>query len=235
MHRRRFLALCGPALSVALSRAFAKGEFWNEKPPAEWSEAEIERLTTKSPWAKEVTASFDIAGMQDRRPAGGGGGGKMGGKGGGGGMRGGGGMGPGGGGGGGGKGGMREIKTVVRWESAGPMREALKKKAADDKHYVISVAGLRMPGQQGGDAAERRQAMAARLRESTTLAVKGKEPCAPESVEAAGQKILLRFSRESLPIQASDKEAVFTVRMGPIEVKAKFALKEMTWKGQLAL
>ena len=50
-----------------------------------------------------------------------------------------------------------------------------------------------------------------------------------------GQVLVLKFSKESLPIQANDKEILFTTRMGPLEVKAKFSPKEMTCKGKLEL
>ncbi|MEO8594603.1 MAG: hypothetical protein ABI759_14900 [Candidatus Solibacter sp.] len=34
------------------------GEFWNKKVPADWSHDEIDRLITKSPWAKPVKAQY---------------------------------------------------------------------------------------------------------------------------------------------------------------------------------
>jgi hypothetical protein len=140
---------------------------------------------------------------------------------------------------------MPQIKAVVRWESAGPMRAALKKSEAAPAYYVLTVAGLPMGGRRPAEGApdpaqveQRRKAAIARLRESSTLSVKGKEPLAPETAEAAGpggQLVALSFSRESLPIQASDKEVTFAAKMGPLEVKTKFVLKEMTWKGKLEL
>src|SRR5436305_11971669 len=33
-------------------------EFWNEKKPADWTEAEIQQLLTKSPWAKDASVSY---------------------------------------------------------------------------------------------------------------------------------------------------------------------------------
>src|SRR5688572_31845543 len=56
--RRAILACLGMPASSAGFRIWAvsPGEFWNEKNSAEWSEDEIQRLLTKSPWAKEVRA-----------------------------------------------------------------------------------------------------------------------------------------------------------------------------------
>ena len=33
-------------------------EFWDKKDPSEWTSDEIDRLTTKSPWAKEAAAQL---------------------------------------------------------------------------------------------------------------------------------------------------------------------------------
>jgi len=137
-------------------RLYASGsDFWNKKEPAEWSSEEIDKLATKSPWARQVTASSPAlsrqysggrgggGGMGDPGVGGGGypgGGYPGGGNPGGGGYPGGGGMGyPGGMGGGGGRGmggGRRgagsegpmplSYTATVRWESAKPVQEALK-------------------------------------------------------------------------------------------------------------
>jgi len=99
MITRRDAFTFGLTAPAALSglRAWASGDFWNEKEPADWSQEEIKRLLTKSPWARQGNVSFGGA-------AGGPGGGGRG-RGGGGGGYGGGGMGGGGGYGGGGMGG----------------------------------------------------------------------------------------------------------------------------------
>lgn len=56
--RRRAVLACLGMGSFAGIRTWAASprEFWNDKDPAEWSEDEIHRLLTKSPWAKEVRA-----------------------------------------------------------------------------------------------------------------------------------------------------------------------------------
>lgn len=125
------------------------GDFWQDKPASEWSNKDVKRLVTKSPWAKENIASFERGAMRTGMPEGSGrrgtyggsegtGGPGMGGPGGGiggpgGGIGGGGMRGPGMGGpgmgepGGGGGPGMEAPKLNVHWESAGPMREAAAK------------------------------------------------------------------------------------------------------------
>jgi hypothetical protein len=49
------------------------------------------------------------------------------------------------------------------------------------------------------------------------------------------RELFLFFPHGNSPIQLADKEVTFTTRIGPMELKAKFALKEMLYHGQLAL
>src|SRR6266446_2420879 len=54
------VALGIPAGLNAISAwAFAAKEFWETKPSSEWSSEEVDRLLTKSPWAKEAVVSFN--------------------------------------------------------------------------------------------------------------------------------------------------------------------------------
>src|ERR1039457_6236803 len=59
MSRRTMLALAGAALAPwELLEASTYGDFCNKKDPAKWSQDEIDRLTTKSPWAREVMEQY---------------------------------------------------------------------------------------------------------------------------------------------------------------------------------
>jgi hypothetical protein len=49
------LTLAGACLVIGGQSLYA-GEFWDKKDPSQWTGEEIDRLTTKSPWAKSVTA-----------------------------------------------------------------------------------------------------------------------------------------------------------------------------------
>lgn len=235
-------ALCAGALWAA--------EFWDEKDPAQWSEKEVERILTKSPWAKQVTGAMDFSRMGGGPPGGGMGGPGMGGPpgGGGGGMPpGGGGPGmgggpPGGGGpgiGGGPPGGMPEMKATIRWESAEPVRLALRKSASEEEPgmYIISVSGMPMMGRGGNEQmAARRKQMLEQLKETTTLTGKGKSEIHASRVhldEPTGT-IYYFFAKED-PISAEAKDLTFTSKMGPMEFKAKFATKEMRFKGKVVM
>ena len=82
--------------------------------------------------------------------------------------------------------------------------------------------------------------MQERLKDSTRLERKGKDPIAPDAVEmgqaANGSSIMIfLFPKGSQPIEVGDKEVTFVTQAGPMGVKAKFALKDMMVKGKLEL
>jgi hypothetical protein len=220
--------LCGGALMAA--------EFWNEKEPSSWSEKEVERLMTKSPWAKQVVGAFDMSKMSGGGPRGGGmpGGGPPGGGMGGppGGMPGG---GPPGGMGGGMPGGMPEMKATIRWESAQPIKDARKTPAPAEVRdsHIVSMGGMTMPRGRAGD---RNPEMVESLKAATKLSVKGSPDLHPFRVQANEEGTLFfYFAKESGEISADTKDVSFTSQMGPFEFKAKFSTKDMTYKGKPAI
>jgi hypothetical protein len=270
--RRGLLMLAGGAGVQSRLRLYAaSSEFWNKKEPAEWSAEEIDKLVTKSPWAKQVNASSPAmsrgygnsggssgGGMGDPGVGGGGGGYPGGGggyPGGGGGYPGGGMGGRGGGGGRRGGGGPMPISytATVRWESAKPVQEALKTPLPEGLAgaYVISVSGVPIvqPGRQHSDDGDSdstvSKGMSAdvldRIKDLTYLEPKGKSPAQPSVVQkgAIGSSgmptLLFGFPRDVVPLTADDKEVTFTTKMGAIEVKTKFNLKDMLYRKELAL
>jgi hypothetical protein len=235
--------------------AFTSKEFWNEKPPADWTSAEVQELLNKSPWAKEAAVSYDggPGGAGGARPGriGGGGiggiGGGIPGLGGGiGGRRGGTGGGyPGGGPAGDPRGGGRPFAAVVRWDSALPIRDAMHVKPSDDtlKYYIVAVIGDmpsmgRRRGSDDDDQAqdERRLEM---LKQYTKLERKGNpiflsRTEATSTDYASGAGTLFYFERGD-SIFPDDKQVTFVTKMGPYEVRAKFTLKDMLYHGKLEL
>jgi hypothetical protein len=265
--RRGVLLLAAGASLTAWRRLRAAGsDFWNAKQPSEWTPEQIQQLATRSPWSKEVTASFSSS---ERGRSGGGlggprigggvpgigigmGGPRIGGRGGGPGM-GGPGMGDpgiGGGRGGGGRaGGPSQFKGTVRWESAQPILEALKKPLPEafGNHYVISVIGLPMMSGRGrrdqregsGEPAELSERRLEDLKTLTYLQPKDRAGAQPGVVQQRettdGASILFGFSKDLLALDPRDKEVTFSTQLGPLAVKAKFHLKEMTYRGALAV
>jgi hypothetical protein len=244
---------------------------WRTKKPADWTDKEAQRILSDSPWAKKAVAEMSFGGMGDPGGGMGGPGGGMGGRGGGmggpgggamggpgGGMGGpGGGMGAPGGGMGGPGGGMEPPKIIVRWESAEPVREALKRVESPaagqlaewaKDHYVISTSGMSMmrpagPGPGGPDGrpqpdAGRMEQMQQRMREATSLKVKGKDPIAPvriETIETGGGMLTVFLFPRGAAITPADKEVTFETALGPMAIKSKFNLKDMQYQGRPAL
>lgn len=260
--RRSVLTLAGACL-VPWDCLYAK-EFWDKKDPSQWSGEEIDQLTTKSPWAKQVTAQY-APGEYGRRQDGQGGGYPGGGGGGyprsgptigiggiGIGMPRGRGMGGGGRGGRGGTGGggASNYKGTVRWESAQPILDALKNPLPEAfaKHYVIGIRDFpvldeRRQSTDDSDSDSSANSQSSKdliehLKQSTTLQPKGKDLAQPGVVQQmtpGGTYFLFGFAKEFFDFGKNDHEVDFTTRLGRLIVKAKFDLSEMKYHGKLAV
>jgi hypothetical protein len=271
--RRGVLTLVASAGVAGWSRLdAANSEFWNKKDPADWSRDEIEQLTSKSPWAKEVSVEVPQSrgdygdqggqnGGQGGGPMGSGGspggvwGGapRMGGIGGMGGPMGGGMGGPGMGGGGMGRRGgqpLQNYRGTVRWESAKPVLAAVKTQLPDAfaGRYVISVSGIPLnPGSRRGyqddddndSNSQSTRDMLDRLKSVTSLEPKGKAEVQPGVIQqqstAGLGSILFGFSKDVASLKPEDKEVTFSTQFGRVVVRAKFILKDMMYRGELAL
>ncbi len=207
--------------------AFSPKDFWNERKPEDWSSSEVKELLTKSPWAKDasITDNGQIGGMGVPRAAAT--------------RR-------------GGRGGTGQAsgtdnpsakikwKAMVRWESALPVREALKKGAPQDvkDFYVLNVIG-NLPGAVSRSDEQPDSASSQNLKEVTRLEHKGDqvhlsrvELAAENDLSPAGT--LFYFSR-MLALMPEDKEATFSTKIGPLDVKCTFTLKDMLYRGALEL
>jgi hypothetical protein len=227
--RRGILTL---AAGAGATRLFAYGsDPWEKKDPSDWTHEDVEKLTSKSPWAKEVSASTPSTGGM-----GGMGGGGMGG-----------GMGRRGGMGRPGAGGQ-SYKGIVLWESAKPIVLAKKTEIPKEfaNHYVISVSGIPLNGgrsrqyqTQGEDSSQSSQDTLDRLKQVTFLEPKGRRDAQPgvvqQPVTGAYGSVWFGFDRDFLNLKAEDKEASFTTQFGQMTIKAKFNLKDMMFKGELAV
>lgn len=232
--RRNWILLAGAGVaSWSGVYGFGGKQFWETKEPAEWTADEIAKLLMKSPWAKAVSAERSktrknsmpsepmpqttIPGSRSRNTIG---------------------MGnsrtrmP-------GSGTPKSTRTVttykgtVVWESAAPVRAALKTKLPDEfeGQYVLGVSGVPLAKSESKGAIDR-------LRQITTLATKNRQP-----LEAAGAQVqrengtvyLFGFAREGLSISRDEKEVVFTTHMGNLAFTAKFNPKDMLYHGELSV
>jgi len=225
--RRNAILLAGAGFAI-WNRAYAFGgkEFWDAKDPDSWTSDEIQKLLTKSPWAKAVSAerikteknTMPSSSIPNTMPRGSRNPNRM-------------------------PGGtthkepstktVTEYKGTVVWESAAPVRAALKTKLPDgfEGQYVIGMTGVPLSKSESKNALDR-------VRQVTSLAAKGKPPLEPGTVQedtSNGAVYLFGFSREALTIAKDDKDVVFTTHLGKLAFTAKFNPKDMLYHGELAV
>jgi hypothetical protein len=212
--RRNWIALAGAGI-VSWSPVYGlpAKEFWETKEPAEWNADEIAKLLTKSPWAKVTSGerprarrgTAGMGGPRTRIP-------------------------------GTGRPPARTVTTyqaTVVWESAAPVRAALKTKLPDgfEGQYVLGVSGVPLAKADSKGALDR-------LRQLTTLQIKNRQPQEAAGVQVQrenGTVYLFRFAKEGLSISRDEKEVVFTTHMGNTLFTAKFNPKDMVYHGELSV
>lgn len=243
---KRELLLSAAALLIA-GAALAE-DFWTTKQYLQWTDDEVRRLMTNSPWAKDVTVSAPVSALGVRGERAGGstaptdveqtGGG-------------------------GGRGGRRRgsaadgfsdagapqaaLTLNISWRSALPLRQALVRSRVgagarvipseaeeligkDQTDYVIVVTGV-----PAGLARTLEAPDAAR---QVTLRAGKKDAVPAANIEIQRRTrsvdLVLAFPKTEA-IAAEDKEVEIVVRLGQIQAKKKFNLKEMLYNGKLEL
>jgi hypothetical protein len=245
MSRRVLLAMAAGAAAQRLQAR--NSEFWQTKDRSRWSEREIDRLLTKSPWAKEITADVPVT-SRAQPQAGGATAWQS----------------PGGGipGLGGGIGGIRlpgagipglggergrtsggraasKMTCIVRWESAAPILDALATElpGAFADHYAIGVSGLPSNSADLEDSAF--DQLIAKLKESTSLRVSGRPRVRPDLVQlvpgVTSRGFLFGFLKEDLPLAIADKSVEFRTGVDGVRLTATYELAAMIYRGQLAV
>jgi hypothetical protein len=211
-HTRRALLL---AAAAACAFGAKPSDFWNKEDPAHWTSAEIQRLLTDSPWAKGIDVHLpgEGPGADPERSSGRRGRGSSGSV-------------P-----------NPELKPkfpgTVRWASAKPILMALKMELPHELagHYVISVSGVPViSGTSADDSFED-------LKQVTSLQIKGKEAIQPGIIQANPEDtstVLFGFLPSMVEV-SGEKAASFSTKLGPLDVRAKFNLKEMHYRGELSL
>jgi len=203
--RRQFLLLAGSAVHLRASR----DDFWNTKPPSEWDAGEIYKLMNRSPWAHLVQAfvpSEDLDLINDFP-------------------------------------GNHDAprhrvppelgsKGVVTWESAQPIREAMKSATSPglDNYYVVGVYGIPTEGLSLLD-----------LQFYAVLSSTGKPRW---TVRAADARELIRttgavyefdFPKFDAPIGPNSRDITFEALFGKWTIRTTFKPRSMRYQGRPAL
>lgn len=225
--------LCLPVCAAALLAAATA--FWDAKPFASWSNAEVKQMMSNSPWAHEVPIPDPSQGWQSGATIGGGKGGRgavsipAGGV------------------------GSSKLKVTVFWESALPGRQALVRfkfgadgvdsrearsyLEADEGNYIIVVTGLPavlIKQDKVRDLDRLRDGLAAK----TSLTVKGHPAERPTKADMVqdGKALGMYFEfPRTMGIAATDKEVEFSTKVDDVEIKTSFHPAEMVFGGKLEL
>jgi len=219
------------ALWMLVCAALVAADFWEEKPFLTWSDKEVDKVITDSPWAQRLTVVNQ--GSPTPSIAGGvGGGGDDGGGRGGRGSR------------GGGGGGDVTLRLTITWRSALPIKEAVVRGGVglggvvstptqavlDQKEafYVVTIAGV--PARFSRETDNHKDVNVLR---------RGKKPDIATNdvrVEQDQSNLLVCFFFPSTDaITLDDKEVELFTKLGEIEIKKKFKPKEMVFHGQLEM
>jgi hypothetical protein len=150
---------------------------------------------------------------------------------------------------------LPSLPVVVRWDSALPVREALRHSPAtldpesSSADYVITVTGLIPAGRyrsagrtegssrsDGSSDARNPEEILEAFMSFSRLLPRGAAAIVPRNVrlDSATGAIHIFFAR-TRPIEADTKEVLFLTRFGGFTVRAKFRVKDMRYQGKLAL
>jgi hypothetical protein len=117
------------------------------------------------------------------------------------------------------------------------VRETLKTRLPADweDNYVVALIGsipsVGIPSDED-DPSERKQKLLT-LQDSTRLERRD-EPLALVRAASGSTGTYFLFSRV-FAIKPEDKQVTFVTKMGPLEIKCKFSLREMMYRGNLEL
>jgi hypothetical protein len=249
--RRRLLQAATVWPAFRALRA-ARAEFWESKNPADWSSEEKQILLAQSPWAREGIVRFEVEKKRPEatrpyegvaRPGGdtpGANPASM-------------------------PGAVPSVpigerpppppstdtgqsvqfRVLARWESAKPVRLAGGPELPEGTagFYVIRLRGMPLlppPKAKDGESVPNpNEGLLDAIKQNSRIERKGKIaiPCA-HLLTGSGDsatELLLFFARGKDPITVGEKVVTLESRFGPFHLSVKFALKDMVYKGSLAL
>jgi hypothetical protein len=217
-------------------------DFWVKKDYTQWTEEEVRKIMTNSPWSKETTVNAPAGNFSGGGPArsaapvdvetkdgGGRGGGRS------------------------RAGGdasstptQAQITLTVSWRSALPLRKAIVKSrigASSEVPEDLKQSLSKEPGDyivvvSGVPAVMARMIQDPVRLNRSSLKVGKRAPIVPKSVDFQARTqsvdVLFVFPKNE-PITLEEKEAELDLLLGPMEAKKKFTLKDMVYNGKLEM
>ena len=240
--------LLGAVVLVAGACAVvAAADFWETKPFMMWSAEEVQKVLTDSPWSRNVNVVLNTVGRgsgglgegEGSRGGGGGGGGAR----------------EGGGGGGGGRGGSfptaaPQLKLTLSWRSARPMKEALVRDqiglggtipaetrdllSREESLYVFTIMGLPTRYAQAISSMKAESFLRRNNKPPIALMDIGVQQAPASEKSPAFLVVVFGFPRTDA-ITVEDKDVEFVTKLGQVDIKKKFNLKDMVFHGRLEL
>jgi hypothetical protein len=219
-------------LLVLAALSLLAANVW-QKPYTEWSDKDIAKILSDSPWVKSASVTMSFPGSDVAPPPMGGGGGRGGGA----------------QGGGGGFGGPPSLEITARVESALPMRQALVRRKfgaeadkSTDAQKILSeepkTYEIVLSGPLGGFVMGPPDAVKQHLTEATSLSSAKSGAIKPSEIQIGppGRQmdVLFVFPRDK-PFTVDDQEVNFATKFGTSNVKYKFKLKDMVVNGKLEM
>ena len=230
----------------------ARKEFWENKDPAEWSDEEKRILLGQSPWAREGIVRFEVEPKGARatgsyegvaRPGGGVPGANPGAT----------------------PGAVASVpigerpppvpstdtgqsvrfKVLARWESAKPVRLAGGPEMPEGtaQFYIIRLRGMPLlpppKGRDGDSVPNPNQGLLDAIQQSSRIERKNKIAISCAHLLTgwgeSATELLLLFARGTDPITLGEKAVTLESRFGPFHLSVKFPIKDMMYRGALAL
>lgn len=221
---------------VLACAALVAADFWEDEEFTSWSDRDVQKMLTDSPWSKQV--NIVMGGLREEETSRftgdgvnfGGGAGRRGG-------------------GDGGFTGIRRTRVSVVWINALPVRQAMVRNligrngaippegeqflSEQDPFYTVAVVGLPPAFQVLGQ-------MVNEVLAETMLMRDDKDPIEPIDIgflreEDQSIRAMFMFPRTD-PITLDDREVEFVTKLGSItEIKRKFRLRDMQVDGRLLL
>lgn len=232
--RRKLMGVLG--VWVLACAALVAADFWEDEEFTRWSDRDVQKMLTDSPWSKQV--NIVMGGLREEETSRftgdgvnfGGGGGRRGG-------------------GDGGFSGIRRTRVSVVWINALPVRQAMVRNligrngsippegeqflSEEDPFYTVAVVGLPPAFEVLGQMIEEVLA-------ETMLKRDDKDPIEPIDIGFLREgdqsiRVMFMFPRND-PITLDDREVEFSTKLGSItEINRKFRLRDMQIDGRLLL